>query len=142
NVTFQQADAQVHPFPPESLDVAISRAGTMFFGDPAAAFGNIAGAIRHGGRLVMLVWQSPEANEWIREVTGALSAGRDFAGPPMGSPGPFALANPDRVNNILTGAGFSHVDVEPLCEQMWFGSDTDDACRFILGLMGWMLAGL
>jgi hypothetical protein len=25
---------------------------------------------------------------------------------------------------------------------MWFGSDPDDAHRFVLGLMGWMLDGL
>lgn len=25
---------------------------------------------------------------------------------------------------------------------MWFGSDAEDAYRFVLGLMGWMLAGL
>ena len=25
---------------------------------------------------------------------------------------------------------------------MWFGHDVDDAYRFVLGLMGWMLEGL
>ena len=25
---------------------------------------------------------------------------------------------------------------------MWFGDDADDAHRFVLGLMGWMLQGL
>jgi hypothetical protein len=25
---------------------------------------------------------------------------------------------------------------------MWFGNDADDAHRFVLGLMGWMLGGL
>lgn len=25
---------------------------------------------------------------------------------------------------------------------MWFGSDPDDAHRFVLGLLGWMLDGL
>ena len=25
---------------------------------------------------------------------------------------------------------------------MWFGNDADDAHRFVLGLMGWMLDGL
>src|SRR5438105_1841920 len=46
NARFEQADAQVHPFAARSFDVAISRTGTMFFGDPAAAFANIAGAVR------------------------------------------------------------------------------------------------
>jgi SAM-dependent methyltransferase len=64
NVSFEQADAQIYPFPAGSFDVAISRTGTMFFGDPAAAFANIGRALRPGGRLVMLVWQGPGPNEW------------------------------------------------------------------------------
>src|SRR5262249_38849295 len=45
---FEQADAQAPPFPAASFDVAISRTGTMFFADPAAAFTNIARALRPG----------------------------------------------------------------------------------------------
>ena len=71
NVSFEQADAQIHPFPAGSFDVAISRTGTMFFGDPAAAFTNIGRALRPGGRLVMLAWQGPGPNEWVRELSGA-----------------------------------------------------------------------
>ncbi len=41
NVTFEHADAQVHRFPHERFDLAISRFGTMFFDDPGAAFANI-----------------------------------------------------------------------------------------------------
>jgi ubiquinone/menaquinone biosynthesis C-methylase UbiE len=55
NVTFECADAQVHRFPREHFDLAISRFGTMFFADPVAAFGNIRRALRRGGRLVMMV---------------------------------------------------------------------------------------
>ena len=56
NVSFQQADAQVHRFPAGGFDVAISRFGSMFFDDPVAAFGNIGQALRPGGRLVLMVW--------------------------------------------------------------------------------------
>ena len=64
NARFEQADAQIHPFPSHSFDAAISRTGTMFFGDPAAAFANIARALRPGGRLALLVWQEPRASEF------------------------------------------------------------------------------
>jgi SAM-dependent methyltransferase len=37
NVRFEQADAQVHPFPPETFTLGISRFGTMFFADPVEA---------------------------------------------------------------------------------------------------------
>jgi SAM-dependent methyltransferase len=73
NVTFVHADAQVHPFPPERFDVAISRFGTMFFRDPEVAFTNIAGALRSAGGLVMMVWQAHERNEWSVEIEQSLA---------------------------------------------------------------------
>ena len=76
HATFVQGDAQVHPFEPESFDVALSRTGSMFFGDAAAAHANIARAIRHGGRLALAVWQPISENEWFASFVGALAAGR------------------------------------------------------------------
>ena len=141
NVTFTQADAQIHPFEPGSYDVAISRTAAMFFGDHAAAFANIGRAVRPGGRLVLVTWQPLPGNEWIREISGALAAGRDLPSPPPDA-GPFALSDPDRVRTLLTGAGFADVELEGMTTGMWFGNDADDAHRFVLGLMGWMLEGL
>ncbi len=37
NVRFEVGDAQAHPFPSGAFDVAISRFGTMFFGDHGSA---------------------------------------------------------------------------------------------------------
>jgi ubiquinone/menaquinone biosynthesis C-methylase UbiE len=59
NARFEQADAQIYPFAAGAFDVAISRTGAMFFGDPAAAFGNIGRALRPAGRLTLLTWQPP-----------------------------------------------------------------------------------
>lgn len=142
NVSFEQADAQIYPFPAGSFDVAISRTGATFFGDPAAAFTNIGRALRPGGRLVMLAWQGPGPNEWVRELTGALAAGRDLPAPPPDAPGPFSLADPGRTRILLASAGFADVRLDALHGPMWFGSDPDDAHRFVLGLLGWMLDGL
>jgi SAM-dependent methyltransferase len=142
NVTFEQADAQVHDFPLAGFDVAISRTGTMFFGDPGAAFSNIARSLRAGGRLVLLVWQGPEPNEWIRELTGALAAGRTLPAPPVGAPGPFAQADPDQVRSVLSSAGFVDIGFEGLAAPMRFGASTGVAFDLVIGLMGWMLQGL
>jgi ubiquinone/menaquinone biosynthesis C-methylase UbiE len=54
NVSFVQADAQVHPFEAGAFDAAISSMGAMFFGDPAAAFTNIGTSLRSGGRMVLV----------------------------------------------------------------------------------------
>jgi SAM-dependent methyltransferase len=142
NAAFEQADAQIHPFETEAFDVAISRTGTMFFGNPTRAFANIARALRPGGRLTMLVWQGPGRNEWIRELTGALAAGSDLSGPPIAAPGPFAQSNPETVRSVLTAAGFFEIECAGLSGPMRFGQDAQDAEAFVLGLMGWMLRGL
>src|ERR1700687_5192698 len=52
NLTALLADAQTYAFPPASFDLLTLRFGVMFFADPAAAFRNLAGALRPGGRLV------------------------------------------------------------------------------------------
>jgi len=72
NVTFQRPDAQVHRFPPEQFDLAISRFGTMFFDDPAAAFADIRRALHPAARLVIMVWQGHERNEWDVAIRGSL----------------------------------------------------------------------
>lgn len=72
NVRYELGDAQVHPFDAADFDVAISRFGTKFFSDPAAAFANIAAALQPEARLVLLVWQRQEHNEWARAIDAAL----------------------------------------------------------------------
>ena len=65
NATFEVADAQTHPFKAGAFDVAVSRFGVMFFDDPVAAFTNIAGALRPGGRLAFVCWQDLMVNDWM-----------------------------------------------------------------------------
>lgn len=142
NVTFLQADAQVHPFSPDTYDVVIGRTSAMFFGDPDAAFANLARALRPGGRLVLLVWQGLARNEWLRGILGAMAAGRDLAPPPPGAPGPFALAEPGRVRGLLLGAGFTDPAVHDVRRPMWLGEDAEGATAFVAGLNAWMLRDL
>lgn len=134
NVEFLQADAQVHPFEPASFNAAISHTGAMFFGDPAAAFANIARALCVGAPLTLLVWQPPQANDWLRQLTEILAAGRRLPAPNAGAPGPFSLADPDHARQLLGTAGFDHVTIDGLHQPMWFGDTPDDALRFITGL--------
>jgi SAM-dependent methyltransferase len=134
NAHFIQADAQIHPFDEQAFDVAISRTGAMFFGDPVSAFTNIAHALRPVGRLVLLTWQELSRNHWIRDFLAAVAAGRDLPAPPPDAPGPFSLARPERVHEILTAAGFTDVRMDGVEEPMFFGATADDAYRFVRGL--------
>ena len=142
NVDFLHADVQVHPFEPASFDLAISRTGTMFFGDPAAAYANIARTLRPGGRLALAVWQARSENEWFTAFTSALAAGRDLPAPPPGAPHPFSMSDPGRVSGLLGMAGFDDVVVTGVRGPMAFGADANDAYDFVLGQLGWLVADL
>ncbi|HEY4004343.1 MAG TPA: methyltransferase domain-containing protein [Pseudonocardia sp.] len=139
NVAFEQADAQIHPFARDHFDLVISRHGSMFFGDPVTAFSNIARALRPGGRLVLLTWQSFERNEFMRAVLTALAAGREVPAPPVDAPSPVALSDPDRVRSLLGAAGFADVRLEGLSEPMDLGADTDAAFAHLCGIHAGML---
>jgi SAM-dependent methyltransferase len=128
NVTFECANAEVYRFPQERFDAAISRFGTMFFADPAVAFANISRALRPAGRLVMMVWQASERNEW--EVTIRQSLGATV---PSGLPDPFSLADPPVVTEILEGAGFAEVTFTRVGEPVYYGPDVDAAMDWVRG---------
>ena len=116
----------------------------MFFADPVAAFTNIGRALRRGGRLAFLAWQRFEDNEWLTETLAAVAAGRELPIPQPGSPGPFGLADPDAVTQILHAAGFADVAITPLTEPVWLGADREDAWSFAsaMGMVRGLTAGL
>jgi SAM-dependent methyltransferase len=125
NVGFVQGDAQVHPFPAESFDVAVSRMGCMFFGDPASAFANIGRALRPGGRLAITVWQEVAANEWITAIDSFLGEAEpaDTEDEPTDyAPGPFSLADPELCTTLLQHGGFVDVAVRALDVPLSFGT--------------------
>ena len=140
-VEFAQADAQVHDFGAAAYDLIVSRTGTMFFGDAAAAFANLATATRPGGRLAILVWRGLAENQWLREIFEALRVGRDLPMPPPGAPGPFAQSDPATVEPLLAAAGWSDVAFEPLDQPIWLGRDADQGTRWQLGQSAWLLLG-
>ncbi|MFC7274854.1 class I SAM-dependent methyltransferase [Paractinoplanes rhizophilus] len=125
NIAFEVGDAQAHPFPAGRFDLAISRFGTMFFADPVAAFANIGRALRPGGRLVMMVWQAGERNEWNVALDEALGA--------TGGAGAFSLGDPATVAEILTAAGFGGVGLEEVREPLCFGPDLPSALEWVGG---------
>ncbi len=128
NVTFEHADAQTHRFPSARFDLAISRFGTMFFADPVAAFANIGRALRPGGRLVMMVWQAGDLNEW--EVVIRSAFGGDGA---ASGPDPFSLADPAAVTETLTTAGFTDTAFAEVWEPVYYGADVATAHGWVGG---------
>ncbi len=133
NVAFEHANAQVHRFPQERFDLAISRFGTMFFDDPGAAFANIRRALRPAGRLVMMVWQAHERNEWDVAIHQSLGAAEQPVATPSGAPDPFSLADSSAVKQILEAAGFVGVAFTDVHEPVYYGPDVAAALDWVRG---------
>ena len=130
NVSYQQGDAQVHRFAAGHYDVAISRFGAMFFADPVAAFKNIAGALRPGGRLVLLVWQPRQLNEWATAIDAALWG--ELA-PPAAALDPFSLGDPAAAERILQRAGLAGIRFAEVREPVFYGPDVAAAFQLVRG---------
>jgi SAM-dependent methyltransferase len=133
NVSFERADAQVHHFPAERYDLAVSRFGTMFFDDPGAAFANIARALRLAGRLVMMVWQASERNEWDVAIHHSLTGPDGPAAVASAGPDPFSLADPPTVARLLEAAGFTRVTFTHVHEPVYYGPDVATALDWVRG---------
>jgi SAM-dependent methyltransferase len=144
NVSFLQADAQVHRLPPGSFEVGISRFGTMFFAGPVAAFSNIGRALSPGGRLVLMVWQARERNQWSTAIRDALKGDNPVPPPPTDGPHPFSLADPDVAGGILAAAGFTEISFTDVHEPVYYGPDPAVAFDVVRGLRSTrdLLAGL
>lgn len=112
---FVLADATVHPFERARTDLLFSRFGVMFFADPAASFANMRKALRPGGRVAFACWREPRKNPWMMLPLQAAYKHVPRL-PEVGAeePGPFSFAREDSVRRILSEAGLSSIELEPV----------------------------
>ncbi len=111
---FIEADAQSETLE-GGFDGIFSRFGVMFFSDPTAAFRNLLGALKPGGRLAFVCWRSFAEAELLRlPLEAALTV---LPSPPApaepNAPGPFGFADADRTRRILAEAGFADIEIQP-----------------------------
>lgn len=114
--TLIEGDASTHPFA-RKFDLIFSRFGVMFFADPVAAFRHLAEALAPGGRLGFVCWRDPAENPWVSVPVAAVRRALPHL-PPLyaadpSAPGPFSLARPGRVEEVLHAAGFREVAYTP-----------------------------
>ena len=137
NIDLILADASTHTFA-EPFDLVFSQFGVMFFDDPVSAFANLHRALKPKGRIAFACWRTMEENPWFAVP---FAEAKRFAPPPQppppNAPGPLAFADAKRVERILTGAGFSDIEISPRDEQLRFGSlDQLDDAKFMLSRIG------
>jgi SAM-dependent methyltransferase len=125
NAVFELGDAQGHAFPPAGFDLCMSRFGVMFFADRGAAFANLGRAVRPGGRLTWMVWQSQKYNnEWSTAIRQALGLDDPI---PTEAAAAFSLGDPAIVTEQLSAAGFTSIDFAEVHEPVFYGQNVDAA---------------
>ncbi len=114
NASFKLIDVEWIDESAASFDAILCRWGFMFAADHAAAFREARRVLRPGGRVAFAAWDRLELNPWSAELGAELLEQGLTAPSEPGAPGPFALAAPGRLRNLLDGAGFGEVQVTAL----------------------------
>lgn len=111
--SFENADAQVHPFGGGRFDLVVSRFGVMFFSDPPAAFSNLRTAIAPTGAVHFVCWSSGQENAWfsVPLAVAKKHLGSPEPTPPR-APGPLAFSDPEYVAEILDTAGYHGIEID------------------------------
>jgi len=105
----------------------------MFFADPVAAFRNICGALKPGGRLVFACWGPlAENRHWLVSYDIALRHLGPPAKLPDHEPSPLAFADPEYVRGVLAAAGFVDIEVERAHPTIVGGSPEEEARQALL----------
>jgi hypothetical protein len=85
------------------------------------------------GRLVMMVWQAHERNEWDVAIHQSLAGPEGAVAVASGVPDPFSLADPPTVKEILEAAGFADVAFTDVREPVYYGPDVAAALDWVRG---------
>jgi ubiquinone/menaquinone biosynthesis C-methylase UbiE len=120
-------------------DAAFARCGTMFFYLPGLAMRNIRKSLKPGGKFTQIVWRKREDNAWLHDAELCTRAivpivSHDETDAVHCGPGPFSLAGPDMVSDMLQSTGFERVSFERYDIDMCIGRDIDEALEFALDI--------
>lgn len=119
--------------------VLYSRFGSMFFDDPVAGWAHIRTEVGPDARLSLVVWQGLKDNAWATvplQIAGDLVPSPPPAkGDP--APGPFAWADCNYAEQILTGAGWREIGFAPFefSAEISMGDDPDPRARAVRFVM-------
>lgn len=147
NVRFVEGDASRWTPGDGRFDLIVSRHGVMFFDDPVAAFTHLH-ALAPRGRLIFSCFRAAAENQWMAAMRAIIErhAPETLAAPPP-AVGPFAFAEPARIETILGGAGFAVPVLEPFDFDFMVGAGPDpltDALAYFrrIGPMARLLAAM
>jgi ubiquinone/menaquinone biosynthesis C-methylase UbiE len=125
NVECRLLDAEQLDLPDESIDGVLCRWGYMLMGNPGAALREAHRVLRGGGRIAFAVFAGPQENPWASIPARILVERGHMASPEPGAPGILALADRDRLRQLVAGAGFGEATIDAV-DFVVRGDDFDD----------------
>ena len=141
NAEHRSMDMQAIDLPDASVDAVVSRFGYMLVPDPALAFREARRVLRAGRTLAFATWAPASRNPWATAYGPPLIE-RGLMEPPVpGDPGQFTLGEPERIEELVRGAGFAEVEVEEVPIEFRFGS-WEDYRHLVTSLAASMRAAL
>jgi ubiquinone/menaquinone biosynthesis C-methylase UbiE len=135
NVEYRVLDAESMDLHDDSVDGAVCRWGYMLMADPAAALEETRRVLRGGGPLAFAVWRTPDRNPWAAVPGMTLVQRGHMPAPEPGAPGIFALGEPDRIRELVTGAGFSEPELDEIPFEFRY-ADFDDLWDALVRIAG------
>jgi ubiquinone/menaquinone biosynthesis C-methylase UbiE len=135
NVEYRVLDAESTDLDEDSVDGAVCRWGYMLMADPAAALKETRRVMRDGCPLAFAVWRTPDRNPWAAVPGMTLVQRGHMPAPEPGAPGIFALGEPDRIRELVTGAGFGEPELEEIAFEFRY-TDFDDLWDALVRLAG------
>ena len=124
-----EGDADELALPAGQLDAVISRSVLMYLADPAGSLARLRSGLRPGGRLAASTWSGPEEVAMAAPVP-IIRRLLELPPPPTDQPGLFALADPQRLHEVVAAAGFADVELGTATAVFEFDSPAE-ATRFL-----------
>ncbi len=105
----RHADVEALPYADATFDAVIAVNSLFYAADPVAAMRELARVVRPGGRVVVTTWGPAERCDYAAAIT--LLAPLMPPPPPGSTPGgPFALAMPGALEEVIEGTGLRVVE--------------------------------
>jgi SAM-dependent methyltransferase len=135
NMEFRVLDAERMDLEDDSVDGVGCRYGYMLMADPAAALRETRRVLRDGAPLAFAVWSTPDRNLWAAIPAMTLVQRGHVPPPDPTAPGIFALGMPERIRELVTGAGFPDPEIEEITFAFQYADD-DDLWDALVSLAG------
>jgi len=135
NAEFRVLDAETMDLGTGSVDGVLCRLGYMLMVDPARACAETRRVLRPGGRLAFSVWAARERNPAIFLAGRVLVQLGHYPPPDPEEPGAFVLADPERIRQLVMGAGFAEPEIEEVPFR-WRFANQDAYWRFLTEVAG------